>query len=363
MMKLAVIGCGRQGEKHIHGLRGSRYAATPVLVADIDSERAYALASRIENCKPVSVEGAMADPDVGAVVICTPIRTHVPLSIRAMRAGKHVLCEKPLCDNLEEAQGLLAVSQETGRDVAVGYIYRHAPRMVAARAVISSDSFGNPARPLGQILTAYLRAGGRGDHAKWTHQRATGGGAVNEMLVHMIDLGTWLFGPCGEVQVLAKKTLHSTRTIRGETFQPDTEDFVILKVVCKNGLEYFVQADLSTPGFVQYVDIVGDNGNLFTSILHDFPSYFFMKQARDGYPAGQTPFDDPQRNFYVPQIEAFFAMINGDSAPSLHRIQDTIEHMRIIDAVAAQGNRLRATRPGSRFVPDQRVTNRRSLEG
>ncbi|HVL75059.1 MAG TPA: Gfo/Idh/MocA family oxidoreductase [Noviherbaspirillum sp.] len=362
-MKLAIIGCGRQGERHLAGLRESRYAAIPVVVADLHASRSRGLAARFHTCDAATVDAALADRDVGAALICTPTMSHAALCARALQAGKHVLCEKPLCDSLSQAARLHALARQADRVLAVGYIYRHAPRLAAARAALVEDSFGSPATPLGKVLTAWLRAGGRGDQSRWKHQRADGGGAVNEMLVHMIDLGIWIFGRCERVHVLAKKTLNPVRSIAGETFSPDTEDFVIVKMACAGGLEYFIEADLATPGFVQYLDVVGENGNLFTSILPEFPSYLFLRTEKDGYPAGRSVLGEGPGNYYVPQIEAFLDATQGRPAPSLHRAEDSLEVMRLIDEVACSGHPAPPRPRAPRSATGLALPGRRSWEG
>lgn len=305
----------------------------------------------------------LADPDVQAVILCTPTRTHAALVRQAMHAGKHVLCEKPLCDSLDDAEDLQMLAARTGCLLAVAYIYRHAPRMAMARRFLTADSFGNPARPIGEMLAALLRAGGRGDESRWKHQRADGGGAINEMLVHMIDLGTWMFGACEDIRLLSSTTLRPERSIEGVAFRPDAEDFVLARVECRDGFEYFIEADLATPAFVQYLDVVGENGNLFTSIVPDFPSYIFLRSERAGYPAGRREIEGVQSNYYVPQIEAFLDAMRGLSAPALHTIDDSVEVMRLIDALSRQQGDVPPPQGLPRSVSGGRHAGRRSLGG
>src|SRR5260221_9464594 len=107
-----------------------------------------------------------------------------------------------------------------------------------------------------------MRIGGRGSAALWKHRRAEGGGAINEMLVHMLDLAVWYFGPIERAELMMEDVFRPQRVIGGKTESVDAEDFVLARFWTRGGIPVVIQADLLTPSFTQMIEIQGDNGTL-----------------------------------------------------------------------------------------------------
>ena len=107
---------------------------------------------------------------------------------------------------------------------------------------------------LGRVLTANFRIGGRGSHQVWKHRKETDGGAINEMMVHMIDLAIWYFGPVKEAKVVDSHLMMPERVIGGETVTVDAEDYVLALFEMESGVRVTIQADLVTPSFNQFVE-------------------------------------------------------------------------------------------------------------
>lgn len=93
-----------------------------------------------------SYESLLADPDIDAVYIALPNHLHAEWSIKAMRAGKHVLCEKPFALSLAEVDEMTAVARETGRVLAEAFMYRHHPQTKIAKAWVDSGQLGDIVR-------------------------------------------------------------------------------------------------------------------------------------------------------------------------------------------------------------------------
>src|SRR6185312_1517948 len=130
-MRLAVIGCGKQGRRHLAAVAGLP-GIGGLIVADENAARAA------DACAAV---GALAVPaadifdgDADAVVIATPTATHLDLARRAIDAGKHVLCEKPFGGEPAAAQILADEAARRGLVGRVGYLYRFAPAIASARS-------------------------------------------------------------------------------------------------------------------------------------------------------------------------------------------------------------------------------------
>ena len=117
--------------------------ATVVAVASRDRSRAeeYAREHGIERAHG-SYESLLEDPDVDAVYISLPNSLHVPWSVRALEAGKHVLCEKPLTRRAEEAEEAFAAAERSGRLLAEAFMWRHHPQAQRLRELLEEGRIG-----------------------------------------------------------------------------------------------------------------------------------------------------------------------------------------------------------------------------
>jgi predicted dehydrogenase len=279
---VAILGCGRMGERHAESVgrsTGFRLAA----VADVDADAARALAARTGVPVHDGVEALAARGDVELVVVATPTSEHAAAAAAALTAGKHVLCEKPLARTMAEVAALCAAAERAGCLLAVGYTYRHAPVFRRLREVLDDGVIGRP-------HLAVVRAGGRGGHRAWKHSRAGGGGAVLEMMSHMIDLVLWLFGPPADARMLSCATLRAQRPTADGVVRADAEDYAVAELRW-DGLRCLIEADLVSPGFVQSLDVQGGNGSAVAGLAADTPARVFLEQARARWRAGWSTLD------------------------------------------------------------------------
>ena len=190
-IKLGLIGCGKQAGKHINSI--NKLDVADVYIADIKTELAQVLAEKSGASWVKNLDDIFSDRDIRAVLVCTPTPSHKETIQKALKAGKDVFCEKPLCTDLIEALELKEVESRSGKSVLVGYVYRYVPIFEEGVRLMNDFRENGGSLVLGKPLSAYFRLGGRGSHQVWKHRRDQGGGAINEMLVHMIDLANWYF--------------------------------------------------------------------------------------------------------------------------------------------------------------------------
>jgi predicted dehydrogenase len=141
MTKVAVLGCGDWGKNLVRNFNG-----LGALAAVVDtSERGRELAARIAPEAPVlgDLDAVLADATIDGVVIATPAETHTQLTLRALTAGKDVLCEKPLALRLDDAVHAAAVAHERDRVLMVGHILEYHPAMVALRRLVAAGELGD----------------------------------------------------------------------------------------------------------------------------------------------------------------------------------------------------------------------------
>ncbi|WEO99546.1 Gfo/Idh/MocA family oxidoreductase [Streptomyces sp. FXJ1.172] len=128
-VRIGVVGAGNMGAHHVGTLHRSVSGAQVVSVADVDEERATAVAEAV-GARPADDGCALiADPDVDAGVIASHDTTHADLAVAAVRAGKPVMCEKPLAPTAQECRRVVREERRTGSAlISLGFMRRFDPR-------------------------------------------------------------------------------------------------------------------------------------------------------------------------------------------------------------------------------------------
>jgi predicted dehydrogenase len=324
LKKVGIVGCGKQAVKHIGGLR-SDPRPPAITVYDSLPERAAALAAAERVEAVASLASILEDPLIEAVIVATPTPDHYPTIRTALAAGKHVFCEKPLCQGREEALELREAAAAAERVLQVGYVYRQVSAFQALRRALMA-----PLPPLGLPVMALLRIGGRGSHSSWKHRRETAGGAVNEMLVHMLDLALWLFGRLSTPRWHEVRLLRPVRRIDGRDVAVDAEDFVLMSCEAERCGHVVLQADLLTPAFRQYVEVQGANGSFMGSIQPELPSVFDLTGAAGGMPAGRTEVGGDMSDLFHAQMRAFLANAREGAAAGYASADDALHLLEVL---------------------------------
>lgn len=321
-IKVGVIGCGMQAPKHISGLR--RIPGTEIVLADKVPHLAAELGGKEGLQWLPEVKELFADPEIKAIDICTPTTSHVELINLSLESGKDFFCEKPLCEELEAAKRIQDMLAKDGKIGMMGYVYRFSPPFELGHAIFADVPNTGESMVLGRVLTAFFRLGGRGGRQVWKHRKAEGGGAINEMLVHMIDMAIWFFGPVKEAEILASAIMRPKRMIQGKEEEVDAEDYVLARLKTKSGVEVVCQADLITPVFTQLLEVQGENGTFMASIQPDMPSFIFCNEAVAGYPAGKTVLNFGMRNLFEAQMAEFIRRVRTRQEPDRGTVKDSI---------------------------------------
>jgi predicted dehydrogenase len=124
MIGMAVIGCGEWGPNHVRNFQ-SQPGARVRLAVDLDPQRLQRMRELFPAVECSSdADRVLANPDVQAVVVATPLPTHHTIVKKALLAGKHVLCEKPLCESVAQAHELIELAQARGRVLMVGHVFQ-----------------------------------------------------------------------------------------------------------------------------------------------------------------------------------------------------------------------------------------------
>lgn len=187
-MKLGIIGCGLIGRKRALAAAKAGFVAS--VVGDINIDAARKLAGDIKaqafgDWRPV------IESDVDAVNIAVSHDMLAPVTIAALKAGKHVLVEKPGAHSKAEADEIAALAKSVGRIVKVGFNHRFHPALLKSRAMVAAGEVG----PLMYVRGRYGHGGRPGYEKEWRCQKEkSGGGELVDQGSHLIDLSRWFMG-------------------------------------------------------------------------------------------------------------------------------------------------------------------------
>jgi len=203
-VKIAIIGCGAIANRHHIPCYKENPDAELVYFCDIIPERAEKAAADYGSGKAVvDYKEVLADPEVEAVDICTPNLMHSVIAIDAMRAGKHVLCEKPAAINYAEAEKMQQVCHETGKVLNIGVVNRFEGHINMIRKYIQEGR-------LGEVYHVYASFRAHrsipGIGGAFTTKAIAGGGNLIDWGVHYIDLIMYCMGD------------PAVKSVSGETF-------------------------------------------------------------------------------------------------------------------------------------------------
>ena len=155
-LRAAVIGTGFVGPHHVDAIRRTGYAEV-VALAGSDPSRTAARAAALGVARATAdVPALLADPAIDVVHVCTPNATHVPIALAALRAGKHVVVEKPIGLDAASAAELLTAEADSGRRAMVAFTYRGYPMIRRARDVVARGELGAIRLAHGQYLQDWL---------------------------------------------------------------------------------------------------------------------------------------------------------------------------------------------------------------
>ena len=141
-MRVAVIGCGsiaRQRHAHEYSLNKNCEIAG---FFDFVSERAEALVKEYGGKVYGTLDELLSDESVDAVSVCVANAYHAETTIKALRSGKHVLCEKPMAISLEDCEAMIKEAEKAGKRLMIGHNQRLTPAHRRAKEIISSGSMG-----------------------------------------------------------------------------------------------------------------------------------------------------------------------------------------------------------------------------
>src|SRR6516225_1608268 len=185
---IALVGCGLIGQKRLANLP----AGSVTVACDVAIDRAKKLAAQSPGCRATnSIEEVVTAKDVDAVMIAVLNASLAPIAAQAIRAGKHVLVEKPVGISVREIDELIALADKHRVMVRAGYNHRYHPACLKALEIWRSGALG----PMMLVRGRYGQGGRLGYEKEWrADPKLSGGGELIDQGVHLIDLGGIFLG-------------------------------------------------------------------------------------------------------------------------------------------------------------------------
>jgi scyllo-inositol 2-dehydrogenase (NAD+) len=324
---VGVLGVGEMGKRHAENLRRLVPEARLVAIADASAERARVVAEELELENWYSSLDAMLErKDLDAVLIATPDKFHAKAVETAVRAGKDVLCEKPLALNLADARAAIDAVAKSGRRLQVGFMRRYDPAYAAAMKRIEAGEIGVPV-----IFKSLGRDKEWGPIAAYASR-------INGMLfytntIHDFDLARWMM----QDEVTAVHA-YTTTTIRPELATHGDLVASVVNLSYRHGaignVESYAQA---VYGYDVRTEIVGSKGSIFVGSLQQAPAVFLT--ARGGERNLADHFLARFADAYLAEVRDFVHNMLHDFAPRVTG-DDGLKALAI--AVAAEQSYLQA---------------------
>jgi predicted dehydrogenase len=296
-------------------------------IASRDLKKAEHAARKLGIAKAYgSYEELLVDPEIEAIYNPLPNHLHVPCSIQAAEAGKHVLCEKPLSLSVAEAQELLRVRDRTGVKIGEAFMVKTHPQWLRTRGLIRSGRIGELRAIAGVFSYFHQDAANVRNVAEW------GGGGMMDIGCYPITTSRFIFGE--EPKRVAGLVE------RDPDFKTDRLASAILDF--PSGQATFTCSTQMVA--YQRMQFLGTNGRIEIEIPFNAPpgrqTRIFIDDGRDVFGSGATTETFPVCDQYTIQGDAFSRAVRGEGEVPV-TIEDAIANMAVIEAVfrAAESGR------------------------
>lgn len=330
-VKWGVLSTARIGvNKVIPGMQKGEWSEV-VAIASREGEKAESVARKLRIPKAYwSYEELLADPDVEAIYNPLPNHLHVPWSIKAAEAGKHVLCEKPISLTVEEARLLLDARNRTGVKIGEAFMVRTHPQWLRMRDLIRAGKIGE-LRAITGAFSYFNR-----DAANIRNVREWGGGGMYDIGCYPITMSRFIFGeePARVIGLVE----------RDPEFKVDRLASVMMDFPA--GQASFTCSTQMVA--YQRMHFLGTKGRIEMEIPfnapNDRPCRIFVDDGRDVFGGGVSTESFPTCDQYTVQADVFSRALRGVGEVPVS-IEDAMRNMAVIEAIFRSAETGRWERP------------------
>ena len=341
--RVGIIGVGFGAQVHVPGFRSEGWEVVAICSRNREKAEKAATDSGIAGIHTDPFELIRRD-DIDAVAIITPPRAHHELSIAALDAGKHVLCEKPFAIDVRQAVEMRDTAAKSGLTAMVAHEFRHTPQRAYIRQLVSDGYIGKfQLCTIELFLDRYATAVPR--PLSWMANNADGGGLLGALGSHYIDgLRDW-FGEVATVSGrLAGLRPDVVDTATGKIVQAESDDTFLFTLTFRSGgIATMIASFAATPSRGTRIAVMGDAGTLLAEQPGpNPPEDGIVIASRNGAPLKAletperyTPFKDPRDHRLMAfrlLVRDFTAGVERHASPAPN-FTDGLRCQEVIDAV------------------------------
>jgi UDP-N-acetylglucosamine 3-dehydrogenase len=232
---VAVIGTGGWGKNHVRVFK--ELASTELMaVCDVNAERAKDIANQFGVKAYINSTRMLKNKEIEAVSVCTWSTKLAKEALKALKAGKHVLVEKPMATNTKQAKAILETAEKSGLHLTVGFLMRFIPGLQRIREAVEK-------KKIGELVCATARR-----VSQWP-ERIGDVGVVKDTAIHDIDVMRYIFNE-NPITVYAK-----TGSMRHKRF----EDYAQIMLAYKDGKSAFIESNWLTPYKTRMLTVTGSD--------------------------------------------------------------------------------------------------------
>jgi predicted dehydrogenase len=245
-LAFAVVGVGWFGSKRIAALQKLKDAKIAYII-DTDTEKGQLVAKNIGCDYSSEVDKAVSDPRVDCVLVCTPNKMHPEVVTKALSKDKHVLCEKPLARNVEEAKRMIEAARVSKGFLKTGANHRYFPNVKKATELVKSGRIGEPI-----FFRGYIGHNGEILKGRWFWDKdLAGGGTFLDNGCHLLDISRELLGDFNQCVGIVNTSFWPVSPLEDNGFALYTNDTRKIAMVQSSWIEWY--------GYM-YFEVYGTDG-------------------------------------------------------------------------------------------------------
>ena len=259
--KIGIIGVGFGAQVHAPGFRSEGWDVAAICSRNRDKARKAAAEAGIADAYTDPMDVIRRD-DLAAVSIITPPGAHHALAIAALKAGKHVVCEKPFALDARQAREMLDAAERSGRTAMVAHEFRHTPQRAYIKQLLAEDYIGKfQLCTIELFLDRYVTPQPR--PFSWMARKSEGGGLLGALGSHYIDGLRYWFGDVASVSGRLATLRPDLVDATGKRVQAETDDTFSFTLTFKSGgMATMIASFAATPTRGAKIAVMGDRGTL-----------------------------------------------------------------------------------------------------
>lgn len=316
---IAVVGLGGIAQLVHLPILSKLNSVNIVAVSEVNKNRLKTVGNKFNVSNQYSdYKKMLAENDIDAVIIATPTKSHLEVSLEAINAGKHILIEKPIAVNYEEAKKINDAAKKAKVKAMVGMNFRFRPDAMLLKSMINGSELGD---------LFYIRCGWsrkQSSEEKWFRKKTeSGGGVLIDLGIMLLDLGIWFLDYPPVKSVSVQTYSHKVKGV---------EDSAVGFLRFKNGsvINFEVSWSLHSEKDSFNLTAFGTEG---TGHLNPFRAYKRVDSARIDYtPTGSASTKNLYKKSYENELKHFISSIRGNT-PFLSSSEEAVTRMKLLEAI------------------------------